>query len=492
MFFVKFWRELSASAKMGFLLGVVAIVALIGLTVYWFLPAGYQTVIQSNSASKIAVAVREIEKLKIPYQVTGDGTSIEVPADQAGRVKVGLADAGGLSSGVGFELFNNTDFSTTEFTQKINYQRALQGELARTVSTIEGVASARVHLVMPESGFLRRQVVKPTAAVHVMMLDGMQLSMHQVQGIQRLVAASVPDIKLDDIAVIDQEGIALTKTQTGATAGNASKGGLELKREVDAYLEGKLRKLLADVDPAGDFSVSVDTTLNLSDIKVVTEDVLPGESQQAPKATGVLVRERTQQRQDGVATVNPASGAGASAPQSASTSRELEYKVGRRVEEVVTSPGGIERVSVAVVARSSATDMQSQAIKGLISNAIGANEERGDSVAVVILAKLPDSESTLDFSPSGSSGHAVHAPVNATLKNESSPHVQGDGNTKLIQALLWLLGLAALLALALLYLKRQAQPAEPKPEALSSAELDAMAEKIKHWLTTGEGAHGNV
>src|SRR6218665_2983031 len=162
---MKFWNGLSAAAKVGFVVSLLVIVAAVAGTAWWLLGTEYETVARSSSPEKIAVAVREIERLKIPYRVSDDGASVSVPREEVGRIKVGIAENGG-TSGVGFELFNNTDFSTTEFTQKINYQRALQGELARTISAIEGVASARVHLVLPESSFLRRQTVRPTAAVN--------------------------------------------------------------------------------------------------------------------------------------------------------------------------------------------------------------------------------------------------------------------------------------------------------------------------------------
>lgn len=481
---VKFWSELSSSAKFGLASGALLVCASVGAVAYWTLSSDYEVVMRSSSPDKVAAAVREVERLKIPYRVTDDGTSVEVPQSQLGRIKVGLADSGGVTSGVGFELFNNTDFSTTEFTQKINYQRALQGELARTISAIDGVASARVHLVMAESGFLRRQSVKPAAAVNVMMEDGAQLSPPQVQGIQRLVAASVPDIKLDDIAVIDQDGIALTRNKTGTDMATPSQGRLELKREVDAYLEGKLKRLLANVDPAGEFSVSVDATLNLDDVKVTTEDVIPAEGQTG-KSTGVLVHERQTQRSDGV-VADRVSGV-ASGPQSASTTRELEYKVGRRVEQIATTPGGIERMSVAVLARATASDADVLNIKKLVIHAIGASEERGDSVAVVVLP-TSSSQSHLSVTPDTAASVPAHRVM---AQSHGWPDKADHGAVK---ALAWLLGLVMLLVLGWVAWARNQKAGSSATTAqdLTPNEVDVIVSKVNGWLDAGERSHGTA
>ena len=484
MSLVNFWQALRPSARMGFLSGLVVILGLVAVGVYWVLSSDYDAVVRSSSPEKIAAAVREVERLKIPYRVTDDGTAVEVPREHLGRIRVGLADGGGVASGVGFELFNNTDFSTTEFTQKINYQRALQGELARTVSAIDGVASARVHLVLPDSGFLRRHAVKPTAAVTVLMEEGAQLSAHQVQGIQRLVAASVPDIKLDDIAVIDHEGIALTRNKTGTDATSPTQGRLEFKREVDAYLEGKLKRMLASIDPQGEFSVSVDATLNLDDVKVTTEDVIPAEVPSAGKATGVLVRERQTQRQDGVVP-DSVTGA-ASGPQSASTTKEVEYKVGHRVEQVVTAPGGIERVSVAVLARASNGEADLQNIRYLVSHAIGANEERGDSVAVVILPALPSSGALGAVVPGP---QAPHADTGRFLP--AQPEAGARASQSVVKILAWVAGLMVLAVLAGIAVRRgRTQAAERSADALSPDEVEAVVAKVNHWLAEGGRPHG--
>lgn len=473
-----FWDSLSNGQKTGLVSGFGAVVLLTAALGYWSLQSDYVVVVDNATPDRLAAAVREIEKLKVPYRVSDDGTSLEVPASQVGRVRMGVASGTAGGPSVGFEIFNNTDFSTTEFTQKVNYQRALQGELARTVSSIEGVASARVHLVMAESGFMRRQSVLPTAAVTVTMQPGAQLTSAQVRGIQRLVAASVPEIKLRDIAVIDQAGEALTKTTSGADS-DPGHSSLEVKREVDAYLETKLKRLLSNMDPSGDFSVSVDATLDLNNVTVTTEDVVPVDDGRGGKSTGVLVREKQSQRQESTASGEPAGAA--SGPSSGSLTREVEYKVGRRVEQIATGPGGIERVSVAVVARSASVIDESR-VRSLVGHAVGLNLERGDSVAVVFLPATAEMAGSASSWMSSSSAPAMgRSPMSA------------GGEQAGLHALrpFWIvmggLMLLALLALVLVGLARRDVPRGRRREAQepTAADIERITERVRSWLDEG-------
>lgn len=472
------WSELSGARKMGFAACALAVIAALGGATYWLVSSDYQPALHSNSPEKVAAAVREIEKLKVPYRVSDDGLTVEVPRSDLGHIKVLLAGGAAGSGVAGFELFNNTDFSTTEFTQKINYQRALQGELARTVSAIEGVSSARVHIVLPESGFLRRKSVPPTAAVNVAMNPGAQLSSAQVYGIQKLVAASVPEIKLDDITVIDQDGIALTKNKSGE-GDPAQKGQLELKREVDAYLEGKLKRILNTLDPHGEFSVSVDATLNASDTRVTTEDVLPVDNGVGGKTAGVVVRERQSQRHEGVTP----SESGSSSPSSGSVLREVEYKTGHRVEQVATSPGSIERISVAVLARVGNAQTDSVSLRNLIANAIGAKEDQGDTIALVMLP--PASRSADDHTEGAPSGFGSALPK--AVGPDLAPRTRANGR-EVIAGLAWLLGLSVVLVLAWLAVRRGSASALKADAPLSEAEVEQIVRRINGWLDK-EPAH---
>jgi flagellar M-ring protein FliF len=472
MAFNFFWRELSLARRIGFSVGLVGVAALGVVGISLLFSNDYEIAAQSPSPDKIAAAVREIERLKIPYRVSVDGAMVLVPRAELGRVRVTLGSSG-LHAGptVGFELFNNADFSTTEFTQKINLQRALQGELARTISGISGVSSARVHLVLPDASFLRRKTVSPTAAVQVVLEPKAQLSAAQVFGIQKLIAASVPEIKLDDISVVDGDGITLTHGRTGGTD-TETHTQTELKRRVDEYLEAKVKKVLAGLDSEGEFSVSVDATLDWRQTKVTTEEVLPIDAD-GKTAAGALVRERQMQRNEAPGSTVDSSLPVAPGATLGNMTREAEFKFGHRTEQVVTTPGNLERISVAVLARTSKANTDLQIIKDLVSHAVGARKDRGDSVAIVWLP-APSKEAT----PSGK--------VPPVLQQESRPQRDDDQvappqpskeAASAGQVVLLGLLLVALSAVAVLTWRPRRTPTP-----LSDAEADQMADRIKKWM----------
>src|SRR5262249_44031838 len=160
------WRQASAEAKLGLATGAVLILAIVVYFGVWALRPDYQTLFTNLDAQDAVAMTAELDKMKVPYRLENDGTTILVDKSQvhALRLKL-LGKSGTLKSAVGFEIFNNTDFGMTEFAQKINYQRALQGELTRTIQSLDEVKNARVHLVLPESGLFKKSGQKPKASI---------------------------------------------------------------------------------------------------------------------------------------------------------------------------------------------------------------------------------------------------------------------------------------------------------------------------------------
>ena len=151
------WKRRSASARAGLVMGVLLIVALLVWLSVGALQRDYQVLFSGLEPQDAATIVAELDKLKVPYRLGADETTMLVEESQVHATRLKLMGKGvNLRGGVGFEIFNTTDFGVTEFAQKINYQRALQGELARTIMSLDAVKSARVHLVMPDSGLFRR------------------------------------------------------------------------------------------------------------------------------------------------------------------------------------------------------------------------------------------------------------------------------------------------------------------------------------------------
>jgi flagellar M-ring protein FliF len=191
------------------------IAAAIVLFFFWFLlirmpyEAAF-TDLQSSDAAKI---VEELERLKIPHRLSAQGTTILVPKDQIDQARVTIL--GGdlpLKGAVGFELFNKSDLGVTEFAQKINYQRALQGELARTIMALDEVDTARVHLSLPETGIFQRDRQPAKASITISTKAGGILDDAVVRGIQQLVASAVPNLQGGSVAILDARGRLLSQS----------------------------------------------------------------------------------------------------------------------------------------------------------------------------------------------------------------------------------------------------------------------------------------
>lgn len=182
----------------------VVVLGLLGAAYWTFLRDGYATLADHVRPGEAAAIVAELDKRGTPYELRDGGTTVLVPSGEADATRLALVrtDVGE----VGFELFNKSDMGLTNFAQKINYQRALQGELVRTIALMDGVESARVHLALPERTLFRDDRIEPSAAVTVMMRGGTVPDAARVSGIQRLVAAAVPDLPAERVVVLDADG----------------------------------------------------------------------------------------------------------------------------------------------------------------------------------------------------------------------------------------------------------------------------------------------
>lgn len=379
--FLDFWKSLGRAARIGFVSGLVLIALLVTATAYWTLHTTYAVLFSGLSQGDMATMAGELDKMKIPYKVGNDETTLLVP--QAAVHKTRLVLMGRdlpLHGAVGFELFNNMDFGVSEFVQKIDYQRALQGELSRTIMSIEEVQAVRVHLALPDQGLFSKDTERAKASVTLALKPGRMLAPVQVQGIQRLVAASVPNILPQDVTVLDDHGVPLSRL-AGQDLNSIETGGsaeLELKRSVESYLAQKASNVLDRAFGKGIAVVSVDAVFVQEQTRVTTEEILPAHgagSGQIP--TGVIVRER-QSTKDGES-------AGA-ANQPVVTTSETEYLTGKKTEQVVTPAGAIKRLAVAVVLRQAMPDEQLQRVRDAIGAALGINRERGDVITVQVLA----------------------------------------------------------------------------------------------------------
>lgn len=350
-----------------------------------------------------AEIVNRLEAQKIPYQIASNGAQILVPEDRMLRVRMQLAEAGLPSGGsAGYEIFDKANaLSATNFMQNMNQLRALEGELARTIRSIDQVASARVHLVLPRREVFSREQREPSASI-IIKTKGGRLDQPQVRAIQNLVAAGVPDLKPSRIAVVDDRGNLLAGTQEEADPATATANRLaDMRRQSEDRLRKNIEALLERSVGVGNVRAEVSVDMDFD--RVTTNQELFDPDTAVVRSTQTISENnQSQEGQNNVTVANnlpEAQGQGAGAQATANSNRTEElvnYEISKTVRTQVREAGVVRRVSAAVLVNHvvlvdgqgqrayqprSAEELQQ--LNALVRNAIGFNQQRGDTVEVV-------------------------------------------------------------------------------------------------------------
>jgi flagellar M-ring protein FliF len=486
------WQGLGKTARIGLVAGAAAIVVATGLAIWWMARPDYQVLFGGLSAQDAAAMTAELEREKIAYRLEEQGpersTVILVDATDVYRTRLKVMGKDlPLRGAVGFELFNNSDFGMTEFAQRINYQRALQGELTRTILSLSEIRDARVLLAMPEQGLFRREREKATASVSLALKPDRSLSPAQVNGIQRLVAAAVPGIAAPDVTIVDESGVALSRP-AGEGESDAGAGRLDLKRETEAYLARKALEVLERTLGRGQALTSVDVTLDMDRVQTTTENVVAAPGGPGRTPTGVVVRERETVRELGTPLSSGSGSGSSSGTASGSSQREVEYAVGRRVEQVVGQVGSIRRLHVVAVVKGPLDPERKEQLRTLVAASVGAVPDRGDAVVVQSMEAMspaaapPQAPSRVAGAGDHGAGEAVGSLAGAESSSAApanvGPAAIGAG---LLVACVFAAGLAAVAA------RKRRRPRGPAAVvSLSDVERRAALTQVHAWLRTGE------
>jgi len=460
-----FFEGWSMRRKLSFGAGLVVILALV-LGLAWWVQRAPQAVLFSDLADRdAAVITAELDKLKHPYTLSDDGHAILVAGDSVHRTRLALMGKQlPLHGAVGFELFNNADFGVSDFVQKVNYQRALQGELTRTILAIEQVQDARVHLALPDQTLFRKDAQKAKASVTVSLKGNQSLRADQVAGIQRLIGASVPEVKAEDVTVLDQHGVVLSRAGSDESA--LALGQLDARQSLESHLTRKASRLLDQMFSAGEAMVAVDVVLSHEQSKVTTEEVLGA----AQADRGVITRER-------MVTKEPAGAAGnASDANSAQVlTQETDYAAGRRTAQTVSQGGQIARLNIAVVVKRNLSDSELTRVRQLVATAVGLQPSRGDAVTVHSLAEL-----SATAAPAASQA-ALAVPAATPGAARAMAPAQGQNPTVTV---VWVLAglLVLVLLIAGLLARSRRRPAVDARPALTERERRALLASLKTWL----------
>jgi flagellar M-ring protein FliF len=238
-------------------LGVALLGAIIALAYYYLLRTDYRPAFSGLQPADAATIVGELEKRKLPYQLSDGGRVILLPADRADAIRLEIMGTDlPLKGTVGFELFNKSDMGLTDFAQKINYQRALQGELARTILALENVESVRVHLALGEDRLFRQDQVAPKASVLVRMKNEAAIPASTAQGIQQLIAAAVDKLDPANVVILGETGQVASVVTPAASSADSSALGQE-KRAIEAFYEARIHKAIETAYPREPVTIQV-------------------------------------------------------------------------------------------------------------------------------------------------------------------------------------------------------------------------------------------
>jgi len=408
------FSRMSPRSRALLMLGAAALIAVVTAAWMWSTTPNYGILFTNVSDRDGGAILAQLSQMNIPYK-NAEGGTILVPADKVHEARLKLASQG-LPKGsiVGFELLETQKFGLTQFQEQLNYQRGLEGELARSIQTLAPVAAARVHLALPKaSGFLRDKE-PPTASVLLQLHPGQALDRSQVAGIVHLVASSVPELNTKNVSVVDQHG-SLLASQSDVVAGlNSSQ--LDYLAQIESTTIKRIEDILEPLVGRGNVRAQVTADVDFSDTETENESYAPN---QAADKAAIRSQSSTESSQPGGSTPQGVPGAlsnqppvpatapingqqpplnpGAAAGNAAgNTHKELttNYELDKNIKHIHGASGQIRRLTAAVVINNKPAEggqgagtpwdaKEIENLQALVRQAMGFNEQRGDSLNVV-------------------------------------------------------------------------------------------------------------
>jgi flagellar M-ring protein FliF len=346
---VEIVKEWPTGRKVALLSALVVVIAAMVLLFAWVQRPDYKLLYTNLSDADSGIIIQKLKDMKVPYVVEAGG--VMVPADRVYDLRLQLAAQGiPQGSGVGFEIFDKTDFQTTDFVQKLNYRRALEGELARTINSLQEVEKSRVHLAIPEKTVFMRDKERVSASVVLKLKSGRSLSRQQVQGIVHIVSSSVEGLKAGDITVVNDGGEMLTRQMDDKMGLTGSQ--MEYQREYEAGYEQMITDILEPVVGKGKVRAKVTAVLDFTQDERTEENYNPDGQVARSEQT---VSEKSQSGSPGgvpgtTANLPGKTGAtGGKTGQSQKQSETINYEISKTVSHVVKQYGELKKLTAAVL-----------------------------------------------------------------------------------------------------------------------------------------------
>jgi flagellar M-ring protein FliF len=374
------------------LVGVATVVLILGLS-RWAAAPSFVPVYSDLELETVGKITAKLDEEGIAYRLERGGSELQVASSDLARVRVALASEGLPAKGrPGLELFDQPSWGMTDFTQRINYRRALEGELERTIGKMTGVESAQVHLAMDETRTFRTDSRPKSASVVLRLRSGAEPAPDVVRGIQHLVSSSVDGVTSAAVAVLDDSGRMLSSPAEPGSLEALTSRQLGMQREVEAYLEAKAQQIVDQVLGPGGARVKVAAQINFDRVERTVQKMDPD-------------AQAIQSEQKAEIIPGPQGGAG-------STNVNTTYENSRSMESFTGATGNVKRLSVAVVVDDRhvpkgdsvvavpRTAAELAQIQTLVKSAVGLDDSRGDVISVVGMSFSPPPAADAEPAPS--------------------------------------------------------------------------------------------
>lgn len=365
---------------------IVSVVTLAAVMM-WASKAEYAVLYSGLAGKDAGRIVEKLREMKVDFQLESDGTTILVPTRKMRELRIEFASLGLPHSGeIGYEIFDKTNIGMTAFVQKLNYHRALEGELARTITQLDEVEQARVHIVIPEPALFEEEKKQTTASVVVRVAPHASLTKRQVQGIAYLVAYSVEGLSIHNVNIVDTNGNVLTENQDPSETVQLTARQLDLQRNVEKHLSEKAQTLLDGVLGPGKSQVRIAVTMDFDQVERTKE-------MYDPEKSSIRSEERSEITSTGGLN-------GEEGGESNEENNVTNYEIDKTVEHMVEAIGDIQKISASVLVdgtypaaakgagagekkfqERSATELA--AIGDMVKNAIGYDASRQDQISVI-------------------------------------------------------------------------------------------------------------
>lgn len=407
---IEIWKHLGPSQKVSVLAATVVVIGGLVALATWSSRTDYGLLYGKLSDSEAAKVIAALDDAKVPYKISSGGGSIMVPSEKVHQMRMQLASRGiPQGEGVGFEIFDKPNFGISDFVQRANYIRAVQGELSRTISQLDEIESARVMIVLPENRLLLDKDKQPTASVFVRVRGNTQLQTTAINSIRFLVANSVEGLKPNNVSIVDNLGNVLSENTDNDSLTGLTTTQLTARRNLEQYLGKKAQDVLEKVLGPGQAIVRVSAEINFDTITRTEEKFDPDgqvvktqtkddevndstTSSSAPTAAGITSNTATETNAPTVAA------APVNNTKNRKTTSTVEYEIGKSTSSVIQAAGGIKRLSAAVTIASrfegegterkemARTNEELEKLRRIVQNAVGTDSSRGDQIA---LEELP-------------------------------------------------------------------------------------------------------